>query len=197
LPSVHSAKSIPSTVLGETRQRDRQRTSLSVPLPSAKATALSKEVLPVPRCAFFAECYGLDTRQSDQYTPFYLFLSFHPNKTKISHNHHRYHISHKDHKSNKFSQSITNMFEHKHKYPTLKNISLKYLTKHYQHQTSSDQVISQSINNTNRDNIMCTKYLIEVGCWTGAAMGWAIHEGCWMPPQIDPTQRRDCMCYTR
>jgi hypothetical protein len=55
------------------------------------------------------------------------------------------------------------MFEHKHKYPTLKNISLKYLTNHYQHQASSDQVISQSINNTNKDNIMCIKYLIEVG----------------------------------
>jgi hypothetical protein len=37
--------------------------------------------------------------------------------------------------------------------------------------TSSDQVISQSINNTNKDNIMCTKYLIEVDGWTGVAMG--------------------------
>jgi hypothetical protein len=36
-----------------------------------------------------------------------------------------------------------------------------------------------------------------VGGWTGAAMDWAIHEGCWMPPQIVPAQRRDCMCYTR
>jgi hypothetical protein len=45
------------------------------------------------------------------------------------------------------------MFEHKYKYPTLKNKSLKYLTKNYQHQTSSDRVISQSINNTNKDNI--------------------------------------------
>jgi hypothetical protein len=45
------------------------------------------------------------------------------------------------------------MFEHKHKYPTLKSISLKYLTKHYQHQSSSDRVISQSIDNTNKDNI--------------------------------------------
>jgi hypothetical protein len=26
------------------------------------------------------------------------------------------------------------MFEHKYKYPTLKNISLNFLTKHYQHQ---------------------------------------------------------------
>jgi hypothetical protein len=45
------------------------------------------------------------------------------------------------------------MFKHKHKYPTLKDISLKYLTEHYQHQTSSDRDISQSINNTNKDNI--------------------------------------------
>jgi hypothetical protein len=44
---------------------------------------------------------------------------------------------------------------------------------------------------------MCTKYLIEVGDWTGAAMGWAIHEGCWMPHHIVPVQRKDCMCYTR
>jgi hypothetical protein len=69
------------------------------------------------------------------------------------------------------------MFEHKHKYPTLKNISLKYLTKHYQHQTSLDWVISRSFNITNKYNIMCTKYLIEVDGWTGAAMDWTIHEG--------------------
>jgi hypothetical protein len=31
---------------------------------------------------------------------------------------------------------------------------------------------------------MCTKYLSEVGGWTSAAMCWAIHEGCWMLPQI-------------
>jgi hypothetical protein len=28
------------------------------------ATALGKEALPMPRCAFCAECYDLDTRQS-------------------------------------------------------------------------------------------------------------------------------------
>jgi hypothetical protein len=43
------------------------------------------------------------------------------------------------------------MFGHKPKYPTLKNISLKYLTKHYQHLTTSDRVISQSMNNTKKE----------------------------------------------
>jgi hypothetical protein len=31
----------------------------------------------------------------------------------------------------------------------------------------------------------------------GAALCWTLPEGCWMPPQIGPAQRRDCMCYTR
>jgi hypothetical protein len=88
-------------------------------LPSVKATTHGKEVLPVSRCAFFAECYGLDTRQkylfaecytrqSYQNTHFYLFLLFHPNKQKIyyiiithaSQNHHihqTHDIAHKDH----------------------------------------------------------------------------------------------------
>jgi hypothetical protein len=30
---------------------------------SAKATALVKAALPVPKCVLFAECYDLDTRQ--------------------------------------------------------------------------------------------------------------------------------------
>jgi hypothetical protein len=34
-------------------------------LPSAKATALGKEAISVPRYWFFTECYGHDTRQSD------------------------------------------------------------------------------------------------------------------------------------
>jgi hypothetical protein len=33
-------------------------------LPSARATTLNKEPIPVPRSWFFAECYGPDTRQS-------------------------------------------------------------------------------------------------------------------------------------
>jgi hypothetical protein len=72
-------------------------------LPSARATALGKEDLPVSRCSFFAECYGPDTRQRISLPSvtlgkvtsihlFYLFLLFHPNKQKISHVHHRYHI---------------------------------------------------------------------------------------------------------
>jgi hypothetical protein len=72
-------------------------------LPSAMATTLGKEALPVPRCCFSAECYGPDTRQRGPLPSvtlgkvtsihlFYLFFLFHPNKQKISHNHHRYHI---------------------------------------------------------------------------------------------------------
>jgi hypothetical protein len=68
------------------------------------------------------------------------------------------------------SHNITNMFGHKHKYPTLKNISLKYLTKHYQHLTSSDQVISQSMNNTKKDNISSRWAAGLVRRWAGRSM---------------------------
>jgi hypothetical protein len=89
--------SLPSVRRTTSRQRDRQRASLSVPLPSVETTSLGKEALPVPRCAFFVECYDLGTRQStslpsvtlDKVTSislFYLFLLFYPNKQKISHN---------------------------------------------------------------------------------------------------------------
>jgi hypothetical protein len=72
-------------------------------LPSARAIALGKEALSVPRCCFSAECYDPDTQQStslpsvtlDKVTSihlFNLFLLFHPNKQKISHIHHKYHI---------------------------------------------------------------------------------------------------------
>jgi hypothetical protein len=61
----------------------------------------------------------------------------------------------------------------------------------YQHKfTSSDISIQHKFCSLNNK-------LIEVGGWTGVALGWANHEGCWMPPQIGPAQRRDCMCYTR
>jgi hypothetical protein len=55
--------------------------------------------------------------------------------------------------------------------------------------TSSDQVISQSINNTNKDNIMCTKYLIEVDGWTGVAMGdpWGLLD---VAPDCPCTEKR-------
>jgi hypothetical protein len=160
-----------------TRQSGHQQGPLLVSLPSAlgdtwqsllllssvRVTALDKEALPVPRCSFSAECYDPDTRQSDQYTPFLFVFAIPSKQTKyntytsqISHNHHRYHI-YITYLTNTINQtsshSITNMFGHKHKYPTLKNISLKYLTKSYQHLTSSDRVISQSMNNNKKDNI--------------------------------------------
>jgi hypothetical protein len=84
-------------------------------LPSARATTLDKEPLPVPRSWFFVECYSPDTRQStflpsvtlDKVTSthlFYLFFLFHPNKQKI---YHRYHIY--------TSQIITDInIQHKH-----------------------------------------------------------------------------------
>jgi hypothetical protein len=168
---------------------------------SVRATRLGKKALPVPRCSFFAECYGPDTRQRTSLGKvtnihlFNLFLLFHPNKQNISHNHHIYHIYiiYLTNTINQTSsQNITNMFEHKHKYPTLKNISLKYLTKHYQHLTSSDRVISQSINNTNKDNISSRWAAGLVRRWFGQSMRVV---GC--RPQIVTAQRRDCMCYTR
>jgi hypothetical protein len=97
-----------------------------VSLPSTMATTFGKKALLVPMCAFFAECYGLGTRQStslpsvtlDKMTSiplFYLFLLFPPNKQKISHNHHIYHIYH---------IYITYL---------TKTINKQVLTKHYQH----------------------------------------------------------------
>jgi hypothetical protein len=69
-----------------------------VSLPSATVTTLGKEDVPVPRYWYFAECYGPDTRQSDQYTPF-LFVFCIPSKqtkditytSQISRIHHKYH----------------------------------------------------------------------------------------------------------
>jgi hypothetical protein len=40
----------------------RRHSTKVASLPNTKATTLSKEALPVPRRAFFAECYDLDTR---------------------------------------------------------------------------------------------------------------------------------------
>jgi hypothetical protein len=77
--------------------------SARVSLPSARATTLGKEAIPVPRYWYFAECYDPDTRQST-YLPsvtlgkvtsthlLNLFFLFHPNKQKI---HHIYHHRHK------------------------------------------------------------------------------------------------------
>jgi hypothetical protein len=33
-----------------------------------------------------------------------------------------------------------------------------------------------------------------VGGWTGATLGWALHEGCWMTPQIGPAHREEIAC---
>jgi hypothetical protein len=76
----HSAKapSLSSAHRASSRQREHQRApfvsffteyirrhSAKAPsLPSVRATTFGKEALPVPRCAFFTECYDLDTRQS-------------------------------------------------------------------------------------------------------------------------------------
>jgi hypothetical protein len=62
----HLAKSIPllSVRRTSTQQQGSQWAPLSAPLPSVEAIALGKEALPVSRCAIFAECYDLDTRQS-------------------------------------------------------------------------------------------------------------------------------------
>jgi hypothetical protein len=38
-------------------------TTKDASLPSAGATTLGKEALPVPRCAFFVECHDHNTRQ--------------------------------------------------------------------------------------------------------------------------------------
>jgi hypothetical protein len=52
---------------------------------SAQVLVVCRVLLPWHSAkAFFAEC---NTRQSDQYTPFYLFFLFHPDKQNI---HHRY-----------------------------------------------------------------------------------------------------------
>jgi hypothetical protein len=93
--------------------------------------------------------------------------------SQISHNHHRYntHIIYLTNTINQTSShSISNMFGHKHKYPTLKNISLKYLKKHYQHLTSSDWVISQSMNKTKKDNISSRWATGLVWRWAGRSI---------------------------
>jgi hypothetical protein len=78
-----------------------------VSLPSASATTLGKEAVPVPMYWYFAECYGPDTRQRpslpsvtlDKVTNIHLFICFlysiQTNKRYhiyITKYHHRYHI---------------------------------------------------------------------------------------------------------
>jgi hypothetical protein len=81
----------------------------------------------------FAKCY---TRQSDQKTPFLFVLILHPNKQKIYIIDITY-ITESTHVSP--TPYISKISPHQtifttHKSPTLTNISLKYLTKYYQHQ---------------------------------------------------------------
>ena len=94
--SRHSAKeaSLPSVCWTGTRQRTLQWAPLPVPLPSALAMALGKDVFTGSQVSFFAECHGHSTRQSNplpsvtlgkvtRMSLFYLLLLFHPNKQKI------------------------------------------------------------------------------------------------------------------
>jgi hypothetical protein len=96
-----------------------------VSLPSVKAATLGKEVIPLPRYWYFAECYDPDTRQKPslpsvtlgKVTSIYLFICFlysiqtnkryHIYITNITYTSqilpqisHIHHISQKDHKSN-------------------------------------------------------------------------------------------------
>jgi hypothetical protein len=79
----------------------RRHSAKVASLPSAKATTLDKEALSVSRCAFFAECYDPDTRQStslpsvtlDKVTriPLLFVFAIPSIQTKhISHNHYIY-----------------------------------------------------------------------------------------------------------
>jgi hypothetical protein len=128
----HSAKGSPvGPYVSTIAECTRRHAAMVGIFPSVKARALDKEALPVPRCAFFTECYDLDTRQNtslpsvtlgkvNSITPFLFVFLFHPNKQKIhhryhiiatytshiSHNHHIHNRDHIFHKSNKF---FTNM----------------------------------------------------------------------------------------
>ena len=85
----------------------RRHSAKLASLPSARATTLSKETLPVLRCSFFAECYGPDTRQTpslpsvtlDKVTSTHIFICFfysiQTNKRYITYIHYIYHHRHK------------------------------------------------------------------------------------------------------
>jgi hypothetical protein len=82
---------------------------MSGSLPSVRDITLGKEPMSVPRSWFFAECYGLDTRQSDQYAPFLFVFCIPSTQTKdITYISHIY-----------ITDIITNInSQHKHKYPS-------------------------------------------------------------------------------
>jgi hypothetical protein len=78
--------------------------------------------------ASFAECY---TQQSAQ-RPFFISSK---QKKDIYHRHHIYHRINTCITNTIYLTNITTSKKfHKHKSPTLTNISLKYVTKYYQHQ---------------------------------------------------------------
>jgi hypothetical protein len=127
----------------------RRNSAKEASLTSVGTKALSKEALSVLKCAFFVECYGHNTRQSDQKAPFYLFLLLHPNKQKIyiidityiSQNqnmYHQHHISHKYHHIKQVSQTYVS---NTHKLKS--QVSHKVLPT----STSSDQVSQTSFTN--------------------------------------------------
>jgi hypothetical protein len=59
----HSTKrSLAGPFVSSFVERTRRHSAKVASLPSTEAKTLSKEALPVPRCAFFAECYDLDTQ---------------------------------------------------------------------------------------------------------------------------------------
>jgi hypothetical protein len=109
-------------------------------------TSLGKETLPIPRCDFFAKCYGHGTRESSSLPsvtlskvtiiPLFIYFchSIQTNKTWITYtsqsskNHHihqTHDIAHKDHmflhKDHKYHKIVhnTNKYSHKwvHKHP--------------------------------------------------------------------------------
>jgi hypothetical protein len=109
-----------------------------VSLPSARATTLGKEPIPVPRSWFFVECYGPDTRQSTslssvtlgKVTSTHLFICFsysiQTNKRyiiDITYIHHRYHHRHKYATQTliyKFSKKIVSTQVQKYQHISLK-----------------------------------------------------------------------------
>jgi hypothetical protein len=137
-------------LLASTRQRIRQRgphvrffaecfvwhSAKRASLPSARATTLGKEPIPVPRSWFFAECYGPHTRQStslpsvtlDKVTSSHLFYLFFPIPSKqtkdISQISHIYITDHHRH------IYPTQTLIHKHKFRSFQH-------KQYQHKFRS------------------------------------------------------------
>jgi hypothetical protein len=119
----------------------RRHSAKVASLPSARAVALSKEDLPVPRCFFFAECYDIDTQQNTSWlsvtlnkvTSIPLFICFcyslQINKryitytSQISRNHRIHNRDHIFHKFNNFFYKHVYVHTkfHQHKYYQLKH----------------------------------------------------------------------------